>query len=365
MFPTTIGFFFGPRAVQGDPGIIGPIASFFGYIIDFIFGVVYAITPAHSLGISIILMTIVARSLMLPLGIKQQKSMMKMRLLNPEIAKIKQKYGNKKDPENQRKMNAEIQAFMAENKINPLLGCLPMLLQMPLFFGLSVIMQQSFRYVTRLGELYTELSTTLFTHVPGLGVHLREILGGRLRNPEMLGEVLVDGERHISNVYVSDLNSMLNAFTPEDWRTLFDRIAYETPAYVMESLQNIYSQMAEIETFFGMSLIEEPMSMWWPGMIIPVLAVASSLAMSYFTSKLMVATDEKSRMQQKMMMFMMPVMMGVMTIGMPIGVGIFWITSTVYHIGQQVLLNKFSGLSPGKEPAEAPVVLPKKTGRKP
>ncbi|MCL2665778.1 MAG: YidC/Oxa1 family membrane protein insertase, partial [Defluviitaleaceae bacterium] len=114
-------FFLGNAQVQKDPGfIVGPISTVFGFIIDFFFNIAYALTANNSLGISIILLTIVVRCLMLPLGIKQQKSMIAMQKLNPEIQKIKAKYGGNKDPEIQKKMNAEMQALYAKHKVNPL-----------------------------------------------------------------------------------------------------------------------------------------------------------------------------------------------------------------------------------------------------
>jgi membrane protein insertase Oxa1/YidC/SpoIIIJ len=49
-------------------------------------------------------------------------------------------------------------------------------------------------------------------------------------------------------------------------------------------------------------------------------------------------------MQNKIMMFVMPVMMGVFTVGYPLGVGIYWITSSVFQVVQQALLNRSSGI---------------------
>ena len=322
----------GQRMVQNEPGMfIGPIAMVFGYIIDVIFNVIYTITVNHSLGFSIILLTIIVRALMLPLAAKQQKSMMAMQKLAPEIEKIKKKYPNK-DTKSQQQMNAEIQKTYSDNKVNPLGGCLPLFIQMPMFFGLSFIMNQSFRYVSRLGNLYNEISEYLIYQVPGYTNYVVPLALDRVTN-----RMLENQEINIS--IVSHMSRVLNVFDVNDWNTLF----YQMPDQYVPHLQYLYSQKVAIENFFGIALTEAA-GMGWPGILIPVLAVASALFTSLLTMKTSVATDEKAKMQQRMMMIVMPVMMGVMTISMPAGVGIFWITSSVFQIGQQMVLNKKAGI---------------------
>jgi len=333
-----LGFFGGQRMVQNEPGpFIGPIASVFGYIIDVIFNAVYSLTVYHSLGLSIILLTVIVRTLMLPLAVKQQKSMMAMQKLAPEINKIKKKYPNK-DQKSQQQMNAEIQKMYSDNKVNPLGGCLPLFIQMPLFFGLSFIMHQSYLYVSRLGSLYSQISEYLINHVAG---YTNIVVP--LAIPRVPDRMLANQEINIS--IVSDMNRVLNAFDVNDWNSLFAQV----PAANLANLQYLYEQKVAIEMFFGMALTEAS-GLGWPGIMIPVLAVLSAVLTSYVTMKASVVTDERQKQQQKIMMAVMPIMMGAMTIGLPAGVGIFWITSSVYQIGQQLVINKRMGIG----------VLPKK-----
>ena len=326
-----LGFFFGgQRMIQNEPGrFIGPIATVFGYIIDVIFNAVYSITVYNSLGLSIILLTIIVRTLMLPLAVKQQKSMMAMQRLNPEVTKIRDKYKGKKDQQQQ--MNAEIQKLYADNKVNPLGGCLPLFIQMPLFFGLSFIMHQSHLYVSKLGALYSQISQYLIDNMPRA-----EYIGimNQLAVPLAPSRMIEQGE--IDLTVVSDVNRVLNAFGPSEWGVLF---AHMPSAY----LQEVFEQITAIQNFLGMALTEAT-GLGWPHIMIPVLAVTTALGTSYIMMKASVITDERAKQQQKMMMVIMPVMMGVMTVGLPAGVGIFWITSSIYQIGQQLLLNKKMGV---------------------
>ncbi len=93
---------------------------------------------AGNWGWSIIILTIFVRLLVLPFNLMGYKSMKKMQNLQPRMQAVRVKF--KDDPT---KMNQEIMALMRENKVNPLGGCLPMLLQMPVFFALYQVLGQS------------------------------------------------------------------------------------------------------------------------------------------------------------------------------------------------------------------------------
>jgi len=85
----------------------------------------------HSMGIAIMVMTIVFKLLMLPLSLKSHRSMNRMKKLAPTIDMLKTRYGSDKV-----KLNQEIMALYRKENVNPASGCLPMLLQAPVFFCL-------------------------------------------------------------------------------------------------------------------------------------------------------------------------------------------------------------------------------------
>jgi YidC/Oxa1 family membrane protein insertase len=82
-------------------------------------------------GWAIVLLTIVVKAITLPLTLKQMSSMKAMKRIQPEIVKIKEKYGDDKVKQGQ-----EMQALFGRAGVNPLAGCLPMLVQMPVWFAL-------------------------------------------------------------------------------------------------------------------------------------------------------------------------------------------------------------------------------------
>lgn len=89
----------------------------------------YSLIPNY--GIAILLLTLSVMIILTPLTLRGTRSMMKMQQLQPEMKKIQAKY-----KDDRQKLNEELLAFYRENKINPVGGCLPLLIQMPVFFVL-------------------------------------------------------------------------------------------------------------------------------------------------------------------------------------------------------------------------------------
>ena len=98
--------------------------------IGWLLALLYAVPP-HNLGIAIIVLTLIVMAVQFPLIAKQTRSMIQMQRVQPEIKKIQQKY-----KDDRAKQNEELLKFYQENKINPLAGCLPLLLILPI--GIAV-----------------------------------------------------------------------------------------------------------------------------------------------------------------------------------------------------------------------------------
>lgn len=111
---------------------LNPIYKAIGYLL----AVAYSIVPAHNLGLAIILLTCVVMLALFPLTAKQARSMISMQKVQPEIKRLQQKHKGDKQ-----KQNEEILKFYQENKINPLAGCLPLLMQFPIFISLFHVLR--------------------------------------------------------------------------------------------------------------------------------------------------------------------------------------------------------------------------------
>jgi YidC/Oxa1 family membrane protein insertase len=91
---------------------------------------------------AIIVLTLIVRMVILPLTIKQIRSMQRLQVHAPELKAIQQKYKHDKQ-----KMNEEVMKFYRENNVNPLASCLPLLLQVPIFFALFYVLKDFEREV--------------------------------------------------------------------------------------------------------------------------------------------------------------------------------------------------------------------------
>ena len=111
------------------------ISTLLGNILNFIFGLV------HNYGLAIILFTIFVKLCLLPLTIKQAKSTKAMQDIQPKLQEIQAKYKDKPEKQQQEIMN-----LYKEAKINPLAGCLPLLIQMPILFGLFAVLREPWKF---------------------------------------------------------------------------------------------------------------------------------------------------------------------------------------------------------------------------
>jgi YidC/Oxa1 family membrane protein insertase len=117
----------------------GPVSNFFAFFAQILLRVLrWFYTLAGSWGVAIILLTLAVKVVLYPLTLKSMKSMGAMRKLQPEVEKLKAKHGDDKE-----KLNLATMQLYQQNKVNPLGGCLPMLLQMPIWFALYAALQTS------------------------------------------------------------------------------------------------------------------------------------------------------------------------------------------------------------------------------
>src|SRR5690625_3594166 len=142
--------------------IIRPMAAVLEFFHDFLAPLA---GDANAWGWAIVLLTIVVRLLILPLAIKQTKSMRAMQELSPQLKKIQEKYKTdrsmmrtdpKKFQERRQKQQEEMMKLYQERGVNPAASCLPLLLQMPVFIALFWTLQ---------GDAVTELAQGSFYFV--------------------------------------------------------------------------------------------------------------------------------------------------------------------------------------------------------
>jgi YidC/Oxa1 family membrane protein insertase len=113
-----------------------PLFEPFAATLAAIYGVV------GSYGIAIVLLTIVVRAILLPLSIKQTKSMREMQRIQPEVKKLQAKYKG-----DRQKVNEEMMALYKEHGVNPFGGCLPLLMQFPVLIALYRVVREPLAFL--------------------------------------------------------------------------------------------------------------------------------------------------------------------------------------------------------------------------
>lgn len=105
------------------------------FALNFLLQLFYSIY--NNYGVAIILLTVLVKLILLPLTVKQTRSMLAMQKIQPEMKKIQEKYKDDKQ-----KQSEELMRLYRENKVNPLSGCLPLIMQMPIFIALYMVLRK-------------------------------------------------------------------------------------------------------------------------------------------------------------------------------------------------------------------------------
>lgn len=240
----------------------------------------YALIPVY--GISIMLLTVAVRLLVWPLVSKQTRSMVAMQKVQPEVKRIQAKYKG-----DRQKLNEELMKFYQENRINPLAGCLPLVVQMPVMFAL-------FR---------------VFAPPPGsssvLDVASRAATGAPAACPP---GVLPRGV-HGLIPSTSALRRSLDCTT---------------------------------QSFLGMDLAKRPSDFisQFPDAIPYVLLVAAVIVTGYIQSRQMQKRTPASAQNPQMAMLskIMPVFLGFITYTLSAGLGVYFAVGNLWQIGQQEMI---------------------------
>lgn len=339
------------RDIMHQPWILTDyIAKILGWFINIFFYLIHDIIGVEkcSLGLAIIGLTIFVRLLLLPMAYKQQKSMYKMQLLSPEIKKLQEKYPDAKtDPEVQRKLSLETQKLYSENNVSPLGGCLPLIIQLPIFFGLYYVMQNPYLYINGMTEIYNQMSAIISSAAENSSdlANLIFSYGSELKVPD-------------GTVYTTELfNSLINCLGPNELASIKEYITDP-------SFSQLYAVKTNIEWFLGINLTETVDWAITPKLVIPLLSGLTTFLSNYLMTRRNKDRDKDidptMRTQQKIMNIVMPLMMAWITLSLPVGIGVYWITSNIFLLIQQAIMNRiFVKNNVGDD-----IVIPKQTNEK-
>lgn len=307
---------------QSTTPIIGDLARFFGFLMNSIYNFFGSTFGIYSLGLSIIIFTVITRLLMLPLAFKQQKSMKEMQIIQPDLKKIQDKYKNKKDQESQKKMQAEMSALYQEHGVSPFGGCLPLLIQMPIIFSLFAVLRNIPAYIANIGTYYHTIVDYIFS-IDGYADKLATLMDANKA-------LIVSKYDPTITEKVIDL---LYKFQTDTWNQFYNLF----PS-IQAPVEEVVGQLNEIYYMFGINLADKP-NMLTIGVLIPVLNVA----VQFLVTKSSMARNTGAAGQNQTnqtMMYTMPFVSGFFAMQMPAGLGLYWLVGSIFQLGQQLVINK-------------------------
>ncbi len=325
---------------------MGWITSFFGMLLNYIFEFVVLIMPAPvaTLGITIIVFTIITRLIMTPLQVMQQRTTKGMAIIQPELERLQKKYKDKKDTESQAKYSAEMQALYKKHNINPLAGCLPLLIQMPLIIALFGVLRDASTYIIKLKEVYVGLADTIMNSV----TNYQQILQPYLDLHSMNGKLQFDLTQVTASNGVLGVKELLSKLTTLQWSELLTQI----PADAATSMESLFELKKSYE-WFGVNLVDTPSQLVKGGgagmiiaLMVPVLVWVSTVIYSKYTmaqTQPNQSNKDGNDQQQKTMNTMnmvLPLMTAFFAYTMPCGLALYWIVGNLIMLVQQILVTK-------------------------
>ncbi|MDQ4028676.1 MAG: YidC/Oxa1 family membrane protein insertase [Actinomycetota bacterium] len=243
----------------------------------------YALIP--SLGLAIILLTVAVRVLLLPLSIKQTRSMREMQRIQPEVKRIQAKYKG-----NRQKMNEEMMALYKEHNVNPFGGCLPLVMQFPVLIGLFYVIRTPLRYMG-------------FSEKTGEALNVSGIM---------------------ETIQTSSLAEALRTAALEVHQFLGIRLDCSSSAALSRA------DPSGVGEICGTGVVSA----------LPYLVLVALMGLTtWYQQKQMQATrgagDNPQAQQMQLFMRIMPIMLMFFAFSFPSGVVLYWLTTNVWTIAQQ------------------------------
>jgi YidC/Oxa1 family membrane protein insertase len=310
-------------------GWLGPFAYIFGEIMNGIYGF-FSMFGIHNIALSIIIFTFITRALMIPLTIKQQKFTKLSSIMNPEIQKVQAKYKGKKDEVSLRKQQEETQVIYEKYGANPAAGCLPMLITLPIMFALYAVINNIPAYVDPVYKLYEYIALQVM-QAPDYTTTLATLAEGlkSVKIPTDLTTVPA----------VIDVLKHFNANLWNQFVTSFPDIQSNVVNGSM-TVTDAIANISQVNSFLGFN-ISNPPGWKFPAILIPILAGGLQFVQ---TKQIQVKVDNKDNpmaASMNSMNVLMPIMSAFFAVTFPIGIGLYWITSSVFAIVQQFFVNKY------------------------
>lgn len=271
------------------------IVSLFGYVMQFCYSISFG-----NYALALLFYALFFKLLLLPFGLKQQKSQVKMAALRPKIAVIERKYKGKTDRDSLQKKQMEIMELQQKEGVSPFSGCLQMLIQLPIIFALYDIIRRPLTFISGIGDKVAELASRLGMSDFNPDDHYAEInvLNKFLQSPNASAVELV-GDAAMPNLSIFGINFG------------------ETPNFTTPS---------------------------W-ALLVPFLVFGAQFLSMFIMQKLSGSANAMSQTPEAktsamIMMLTMPLMTLFFAFQFPAAIGIYWIYQSILGLGQSFILSR-------------------------
>lgn len=294
---------------------MGFISELFGYVLNALYNLF------TNYGIAIIIFSVLLRIILIPITIKQQKTMKKSNKMQEEMKQIQFKYKN-----NPEKLNQETMDLYKREKFNPFSGCLTAILQLIIILAVFWLVSQPLTYMKKVqnSEIYNEYKTKI---------------------------------EESSNTKSSYKEIAIINAVESDYKQIEEELKAENIEN-REELENRKARLEELRInmeFLGIDLSKVPTQSLndWKVYIIPVLYVITSFISIRMTTKMQTTkkkegeeqSEELQSMEQmnKSMSYMMPIMSISIAVIAPLGLALYWFVSNILMIIERLIINKIMG----------------------
>jgi len=309
---------------------------------EFLFNILTGINSfIGNYGWSIVIFTIIIKTILLPLDFKSRKSMRRMSDLQPQVSKLQKKYANDKE-----KLNQKTSELYRKEHINPLSGCLPMLISLPVLFAMfgamrmaantelakqtidllingnanSDLINQNWLWVKNLWMPDSPFSSIMATET-----QLKAI-------PKEIWQSVIDGLSSDTVLTLSNLGIPVESIA-DDTYTIFVSLLENSEAYTQQ-LQ-YWSSMPEINLLlFKLNIYAVPNGLF----ITPVLAAVTQYLMTITQPQTPNPNSKKGSGQ--FMKYFFPLFSLYICSTFNAGFSIYWVTSNLIAWGEGIIINK-------------------------
>lgn len=308
---------------ESDLGFVDTILLYLGKFLNLI----TKIMPANSYILALFIFGIIIEIILVPFSIVQQRNSRKQALLKPKEMAIRKRYAGRNDQATQKKLQEEVQELYQKENVNPMSGCLPMLIQLPIIMSLYYIVINPIKYVFGWGGNFVHFVSAYMKTELGISVAQNGTIGFMSRVKEVIQTKGIEAFEGIKNYCANG-----------------DEV-YAKIGELANQTESINLNIGPLNMGYVPSFKPEEKILWLL-LLVPVL----TFVFQFFTSKLTRKFTYQSPQAQdqaqaggcspKMLDWLMPAMSTWIAFAVPAAVGVYWMFKGVIGTLKQFIISK-------------------------